>query len=168
MDNSTIRSRFQLRYFILSLLLIAGAIFIGFNVWGSITVGLVLWLIAIISYSGLEFSNGGGYMRNYYGLFGYKIGAWEKLPPITGVTIKQFSKIDDDNSEYSAGIWGATSQRQQELIVMLSAQNSPNGIIVARFPISNTEEAIKFAQDTAEHFSVPVNNYLPTSLFKPL
>lgn len=168
MDNSTTRPHFQLSYFILSLLLISGAIFIGFNIWGSITVGLVLWLIASISYSGLEFSDGGGYMRNYYGLFGYKIGAWEKLPPITGVTIKQFSRISDDNSEYSAGIWGTTSQRQQELIVMLSTQDLLNGIIIARFPISGIEDAIKFAQNTAACCKVPVNNYLPSHLLKPL
>jgi hypothetical protein len=166
MSNSKARSRFQLRYLILSLLLIAGAIFIGFNVWGSIAGGLIIWLIASDSHSGLEFSSGGGYMRNYYGLFGYKIGSWEKLPSVIGVTIKLFSKIADDNSEYSSGIWGATSQRHQEIIVMLSTPNSHSGIIVARYDVNEVNKATEFAHDTAERFNVSVNNYLPNNCSK--
>jgi len=98
-------SRFQISYFILSLALIIGAIFIGFNIWGSIVVGLVLWMITVMSYTALEFSDAGSQMRHYCGFFGCKVGRWEKLPPITGVTIKSFSEVIHDDSKYNAGIW---------------------------------------------------------------
>jgi len=46
---------------------------------------------------------------------------------------------------------------------MLSVQNSVSGIIVARYSRDEIKEATEFAQDTAQRFKVPVNNYLLTN-----
>lgn len=140
----------------------------GFNVWNSIIIGLLLWLITSASYPGLEFSQDCRYMRNYYGLFNYKIGRWERLPIIIGVTIKQFSELSKSTSTYDVGVWDSSSKLYTEVIIMLSVKDSSNGIIIARFSKNDIAQAIELASNTAEKFGVPVNTYLPAHLFKSL
>ncbi|NML63994.1 hypothetical protein HHL22_02135 [Hymenobacter sp. RP-2-7] len=155
-----INPRFQVGYLTLSALLVGAAILLGFDAWTSILVGLASWLVACTTYPGFEFSKDGLRMRDYHGLFGIKIGRWEKIPPVVGVTIKQFSEMIKNDSKYSAGIWNSSSTRHAELIVMLSVKHSTNGIIMGRFSIDKPEQATEFANQLAERFKVPVNSYL--------
>lgn len=87
------------------------------------------------------------------------------MPAVVGVTLKYFAAATKGSSKYS---WETPINRSEEVIVMLSVRNSSTGFIIGRFSVDNINEAIDLAHDTAENFQVPVNNYLPPHLFKPL
>ncbi|RYE90123.1 MAG: hypothetical protein EOO37_03675 [Cytophagaceae bacterium] len=103
--------------------------------------------------------------REYYAVLGFKIGSWQLLPPVSGVTLKYFSEITRLQAKYNAR---STIIRSEEIVVMLSVPGSATGIIIGRFLADNVNTAIDFAHDTATDFNVPVNMYLPPNQFQPL
>lgn len=126
---------------------------------------LVLAGISISGYTSLEFSDDLRRFRKYYAVLRIKIGVWQPIPIVVGVTIKYFSTATKSDSKYS---WGPSTNRVEEVIVMLSVRDASTGFIIGRFSVSDVNDAIDLAHDTAEQFQVSVNTYLPPYVFKPL
>lgn len=120
-------------------------------------------LIASFGKVGVEFSTDFRSFREYHALFGWRIGRWQQLPIISGVTLKYFSEVIPTDSTYSWGIWNDKPTIAKELIVMLSIQNKSTGIIIGRFSVQDTHQAVGYVQGVAKDFGVPARIYLPGS-----
>ena len=143
----------------------------GFRVDNKISGSLALGvcLLIILAKVGMEFSADHRASREFYSLFGRKFGRWKPLPPIVGVTVKYFSEVASITpGSYSWGIWNTAPKHYEKLVVMLSVQDKPVGIIIGNFPLGDVNEALDFAHNIAEEFAVPVHTFLPANQFKPL
>lgn len=130
------------------------------------SLALAVCLIIVLIKSGMEFSSDYHSFRKYYSLFGWRLGRWEKLPPIVGITVKYFSEISGTSqSKYS---WKNAPTHYEKLIVMLSVKNKSVGIIIGNFSLDDVNPAIDFAHNIAEGFGVPVHIFLPENQFKQL
>jgi hypothetical protein len=170
-NTSTPRYLLRLVFWAAALGIAGLALLLGASVWKALFLAALLslpWVLLKAFYTGVELSADRRQFRSYFGLLGLKIGRWEHLPPIVGVTLKYYSKIQRSNSRYSRGILGAAARRAEELVVLLSVRNSPTGIIVGRFSLDDVNPAIDFAHDLADELDVGVNMYLPPGQFKPL
>lgn len=143
---------------------------------GNIKLGIFLCVLAVLvgcsGKLGIELRNDRKAYRNCLVLFGWRLGNWKPLPSVVGVTLKYFSYISRGVSTPSGatswGIWSKSSQRQEELVVMLSLEHSRTGLIIKRFELDDVNQAIDMAHDTAEFFDVPVHQFLPSTHFQPL
>ncbi len=126
---------------------------------------LALCLAPSLGQTNLEISPDCRRFRDYYALFGLRLGRWQPLPPIVGVTLKFYSTISRSNSKYE---WNATTSHHEELVVLLSVKGSATGMIIGRFDPDDVNLAIDFAHDTAERLGVVVHTHLPADQFKPL
>jgi hypothetical protein len=170
-NTSKPRARFQFWYLAVPLGVACLALLARATVWKAVLLTVLLslpWALLQAFYTGVELSADRHQFRSYYGLLGLKIGRWQPLPPVVGVTLKYYSKIQRSNSRYSRGILGAAARRAEELVVLLSVRNSATGIIVGRFSLDDVNPAIDFAHDLADELDVGVNMYLPPNQFKPL
>lgn len=133
-----------------------------------ILIGLVILALCLaptLGQTNLEISPDYRQFREYYAWFGLKLGRWQPLPAITGVTLKFFSTVSHSSSKYS---WNSTTSRHEELVVLLSVRNSATGMIIGRFDLDDVNPAIDFAHDAAERLGVAVHYHLPTDQFRPL
>jgi len=89
-------------------------------------------------------------------LLGLKIGQWQALPLVVGVTLKYFS--ERDNVSLVKGTSHVIIYRR--LVVMLSLHNSATGLIAGRFRVGKVELARATARQLAIRFGVPVHEYL--------
>lgn len=64
---------------------------------------------------------------------------------------------------YSWGIWNDAPRHYEKLVVLLSVQNNPLGMVVGNFSLDNATEALDFARDMAKSFAVPVHTFCPAS-----
>ena len=95
---------------------------------GSIKLGIFLSLLAVLvdclAKLGVEIGSDRKAYRNCFVLFGWRLGQWKPLPTVVGVTLKYFSYIargvSTPGGATSWGIWNKSSQRHEELVVMLS------------------------------------------------
>lgn len=128
-------------------------------------VGLTL-LACLLSWStqaGLEVRATPRALREYYSLFGRRWGRWQPLPPIVGVTVKYFSElVPPTPSKYSWGIWNDQARRDEQLIVLLSVQDRPVGVVVGHFAADDAPGALAFARGLADDLAVPVHTFLPS------
>lgn len=171
MNTSRPRSQLQLGLLAVPVGVAVVALLAGTTLWKALLLAALLslpWALLKAFYTGVELSPDRRQFRSYYGMLGLKIGSWQPLPPVVGVTLKYYSKIQRSNSRYSRGILGAAARRAEELVVLLSVRNSPTGIIVGRFSLDDVNPAIDFAHDLADELDVGVNMYLPPNQFKPL
>ena len=171
MNTSTPCTRFQFGYLAVPVGVAAAALLMGSTVWKALLLAVLLplpWALLKAFYTGVDLSPDRRLFRSYFGLLGLKIGSWQPLPPVVGVTLKYYSKLQRSNSRYSRGILGAAARRAEELVVLLSVRNSATGIIVGRFSLDDVNPAIDFAHDLAEELDVGVNMYLPPNQFQPL
>ncbi|TDN40402.1 hypothetical protein A8B98_13230 [Hymenobacter sp. UV11] len=138
--------------------------------WAAASIGLVGGLLLSSVEAGTEISPDLSQSRQYLSLLRWRVGRWQSLPPVVGVTLKYYSTLEkgDTASTTSWGVWSNPRNRHEELIVMLSLQQRTNGFILAHFSPDDVNDAIDFAHDTAERFRVPVNQYLPAHLYQPL
>jgi len=130
--------------------------------------GLLGCLLVSFSTTGIEFSADNKFFRKCHALFGWRVGRWQKLPIIVGVTLKYFSKFEKTDSGDTWGIWNNTPQREEKLVVMLSVKHTAVGIILGNFSVKDVNQAGDFAHEVANRLGVPVNTYLPSAQFKPL
>ncbi|WP_303311949.1 hypothetical protein [Hymenobacter sp. BT730] len=87
--------------------------------------------------------------RRFTNVFGVKSGEWQPLPPITGVVVKYFSEYE------IAGRRGWQVETAQiYYILMLSVQNSPQGIIIEKFSFWQKEKALHLADSIAQYLDV--------------
>lgn len=136
-------------------------------------VGLMLCLLGVLARSGTEFRADRSAYREYGELFGQRAGRWQPLRLVVGVTLKYFSSLSGGDSTPSGrnswGIWNANPRRTEELVLMLSLENSPTGLILARCPLGAVNATIDAAHELAEFFGgVPVHQFLPPGQFQPL
>ncbi|RZK45396.1 MAG: hypothetical protein EOO59_21150 [Hymenobacter sp.] len=70
------------------------------------TIGLLLLvaLVSVVGHTAVEISSDNRYYRTYFGLLGLRLGRWQLLPPVTGVTLKFFS-TQGSGPAPSAGSW---------------------------------------------------------------
>jgi hypothetical protein len=164
------RARLRLAYFLPSVTLAFASFLLGFNSWVACVLGIMAWLISCTGSTGVEISPDFRQSREYTGFLGWRLGSWQPLAPVVGVTLKYFSELDQARTVNGSswGIWNNMPRRHEELIVMLSLQRSATGLILAYFGPDDVNVAIDFAHDTAERFRVPVNQYLPAHLYQPL
>jgi hypothetical protein len=170
-NTSKPHTRFQFGFLAVPVGVAAVALLMGATVWKALLLAVLLslpWAVLKAFYTGVELSADRRQFRSYFGLLGLKIGSWQPLPPVVGVTLKYYSKIQRSNSRYSTSILSAAARRAEELVVLLSVPNSPTGIIVGRFALDDVNPAIDFAHDLADELDVGVNMYLPPNQFKPL
>lgn len=170
MDFPRLRSGFLWPCLVLGGSLAAGGAALGAPGWvaslGGLAAGLGLGAVR----SGIEISPDLRRSREYLALAGWRVGAWQPLAPVVGVTLKYYSTLEKaaTSSTTHWGVWNDAQRRREELIVMLSLQHSATGLIVAHFGLDDVNVAIDFAHDTAARFDVPVNQYLPSHMFQPL
>ena len=129
-----------------------------------LTVGLTLvaCLLDGLFQAGLEVCAVPRAMREYYSLFGRRWGRWQPLPPIVGVTVKYFSElIPPTPGKYSWGVWNDQPRRDEQLVVLLSVQDKPVGVVVGHFAPDEAAGALAFARGLADAFAVPVHTFLP-------
>lgn len=134
----------------------------GSNVLYSAGFGILGCLVVSLGRAGIEISPDAHSYREYYSLFNWRSGRWQQLPPIVGVTLKQYAELTPVNPRYSWGIWNSAPTLSKELILMLSIQNSSTGMILSHFSVSDTDQAIECAHEVAKVFNVKVNIYLPS------
>ena len=132
--------------------------------------GGLLWVLLGLVHTGLEISTDCRQRRAYWGLLGRRVGRWQPLPPVVGVTLKYYATLEKAGrpSARSWGVWKPANRRHEELVLMLSLQNRATGFIIGRCALNDVNAAIDFAHEVAAYFDVPVNQYLPPHLFQPL
>ena len=170
MDFPIRQARLRLAYLLPSVMLALASFLLGFNGWVAGLVGTMAWVISCTGSIGVEISPDFRQSREYTGFLGWRLGNWQPLAPVVGVTLKYFSELDQARTVNGSswGIWNNMPRRHEELIVMLSLQRSATGLILAYFGPDDVNAAIDFAHDTAERFRVQVNQYLPAHLYQPL
>jgi len=130
--------------------------------WLAVLILLALATLAGSGHTALELSSDHQYYRKYYAVLGLKMGRWQLLPPVIGITVKYYSSITRVRAKYNQG---STRYRSEEVVVMLSVKGSTTGFIIGRFATDEVNTAIDLAYDTATGFRVPVNMYLPPDRF---
>ena len=164
MDTSLTRTALPFRFYIIPLGLFCFLTVFGIDALLSAGISLFGCLLVALGRAGLEFSQELHSFRQYYSLFIWRVGPWQQLPHITGVTLKYFSEVTPFTpTRYSWGIWNNAPTRLKELVVMFSVQNAPTGIIIARFSTDEENQAIQFVHDVASVFAVPARIYLPNN-----
>ena len=142
------------------------------SVWVGIFLSTVAILIGCLGKVGVELRNDRKAYRDCFMLFSWRLGQWQPLLPVVGVTLKYFSYVSKKGktpgSPFNWGIWNQGSQRHEELVVMLSLEHSRIGLIIKRFELDDVNQAIDMAHDTAEFFDVVVHQFLPPTHFQPL
>ncbi len=170
MDFPSLQPRFRFSYLLLAVALAAVLALYGAAVWVAGLFGLAL-VFGLSSWgAGLEFSPDLQRYRPYSALGRWRFGRWQPLRPVVGVTLKYYSVLERASTSGSSnwGVWKSSHNRREELIVLLSLRGSATGLIMAHFTPDDVNDAIDFAHDTADRFRVPVNQYLPAQLFRPL
>ena len=89
---------------------------------------------------------------------GLRIGAWQKLPTIQRIVIKNYSYAHTSDSKYN---WSARTERIKEYVLLLSIANSRSGVILRNYPDDGLEEA----QLTAASLSAVLN--VEVKIFDP-
>lgn len=170
MDFPGLQPRFRFPTLLLAVGLAAVLVLYGVAIWVAGLAGLALVLGFSSLGAGLEFSPNLQRYRNYFALRRWRVGRWQPLCPVVGVALKYYSSVakSGDSDSTSKYTWKNSQGRHEELIVMLSQQQSKTGIIMAHFSLDAVNDAIDFAHELADYFQVPVNQYLPAHLFKPL
>ena len=119
--------------------------------------GILLGLSLGFLYKGLGFDLAGKRYRVYSGLFQWRFGTWQSLPPIAGVTVKYFSEL------ITSGERGhVRTDKAGYYILMLSVSQSSQGIILQEFPMSQRDYVIKLGEQIASTFNVPMHSFLPS------
>ena len=106
-------------------------------------------------HEGIDFDLDCKRYRLYTGLYRWKIGAWKQMPIICGVTIKYFSELvttEDDT--------GLRTDKNARLILMLSVANSPQGIIIQQFDLTEKKHALITGARIAEALQVPLATFI--------
>ena len=118
--------------------------------------GLILGLILGFLYKGFGFDLSAKRYRVYTGLFQWRFGGWEPLPSVVGVTVKYFSQLT------TSGEPGRLrTDKSGEYILMLSIENSANGVILQRFGSNQAEYALELGKRVANVFDVRLTSFLP-------
>jgi hypothetical protein len=145
---------------------------LGGAMWLGIFLSVLAMVVDCLGKLGIEIRNGRKAYRNCFMLFGWRVGQWQPLPSVIGITLKYFSYMEKGNSTPSGamswGIWNNRSQRHEELVVMLSLENSKIGLIINRFELDDVNKAIDVSHDIADFFDVPVHQFLPPTQFQPI
>lgn len=144
-------------------------------VGGSVTTGTVLAfgfvLITRLGQPGIEFNNNRSAYRNYFTFLGWRLGWWQSLPQIVGVTLKYYTSLSGSDRTPSGttswGVWNKQSHRSENLILLLSVPRSTTGLIVYYYELDDVNTAIDTAQEMADFFRVPMHRFLPPHLFPP-
>ncbi|MDJ0365316.1 hypothetical protein QMK33_09130 [Hymenobacter sp. H14-R3] len=170
MDFPSLQPQFRFPTLLLAVGVAGVLVLYGAAVWVAGLVGLAVVLGLSSLGTGLEFSPDLQRYRQYLELRRWRVGRWQSLPLVVGITLKYYSAVSKDSALGSSNkyAWKNPKGRHQELIVMLSQQRSATGIIMAHFSLDAVNDAIDFAHELADRFQVPVNQYLPTHLFQPL
>lgn len=162
MDFPLTRMGLQIKYLVASLSLFV--VFLAFRATGqsAFFLCLVLWLIISFSFSGKEISADYTKIRDYYSVLGYRVGTWGLMPVVVGVTVKYFSALESGlPATISWGSWKNPSRRLEELVIMLSVQDSRQGTIIGRASVADLDQVLVSAQRLATTLKVPVHMYLP-------
>jgi hypothetical protein len=145
---------------------------LGCNIKLGIFLSVLTMVVDCLGKLGVEIGSDRKAYRNCFVLFGWRLGQWQPLPPVVGVTLKYFSYISGKGKAavipFNWGIWNQGSHRHEELVLMLSLEHSRIGLIIKRFELDDVNQAIDIAHDTAEFFDVPVHQFLPPTQFQPL
>ena len=125
---------------------------------------LVAGLLTWFTQAGVEVRPAPRALRAYYALFGRRWGRWQPLPPIVGVTVKYFSeRVPFTPGKYSWGVWNnPPPRRDEQLVVLLSVQNNPVGVVIGHFAVDDDTGAVAFARGLADDLAVPVHTFLPS------
>ena len=133
----------------------AGIYFLSNGGWFLGCSGLLLAVSIGFLYKGLGFDLPGKRYRVYTGLFNWRFGTWEVLPPISGVTVKYFSEF------VTSGKPGRMRTDQVGYyVLMLSVINAQQGIILQRFGLNQKEYVVEIGEKIAEVFQVTVAIFL--------
>lgn len=134
-----------------------GCWFINAGTWLFGTLIIVMGLVPCLLHKGGEFDLARRSFRSFVapvGLGALRMGSWEALPPIVGVTIKYFAKL------VTSGRPGRMrTDNIESFIVMLSVQDSTQGIIIGEYGLHERARAEIFAQEIADHLAVPLKIY---------
>lgn len=122
-------------------------------------VAVLLGLVAQLGREGRELSSDNRRYRRYFDLLGWRWGRWQPLPPVVGVTLKFFTEVAKGDST-SWGIWDTSGQRYQKLVLLLSLQDSREGLVLNEFNTDELAVTRQAAQELATRFGVPVHEYL--------
>lgn len=164
LNNSLTRTALPPGFFAIPVGLFCFLTVFGVDALLSAGISLCGCLLVFFSRSGLEISQDLHFFRQYYSLFIWRVGSWQQLPNIAGITLKYFSQVAPFTpTRDSWGIWNNAPTRFEELVVMFSVQNASTGIIITRFSADEEQEATQFANDVANIFDVPVRIYLPNN-----
>ena len=132
----------------------AGIYFLCNHGWFLGCSGVLLAVSLAFLYKGLGFDLSGKRYRVYTGLFDWRFGTWEVLPPISGVTVKYFSEL------VTSGKAGRMRTDQVGYyVLMLSVVDSPQGLILQRFGLNQKEYALELSEQIANIFQVQVATY---------
>jgi hypothetical protein len=101
-------------------------------------------VIMLTSYEGITIDRPGRRYRNYTWLLGWRSGEWQRLPPLTRVTLTPYTATQT----YANGIApGITVRESGQYRVLLSVQNSAVGIIAAIRPKAQAEQQAAYLSD---------------------
>ena len=161
MDFPLARTGFQLRYLGATIPLVFVLVALDTAPWQAVLLGLAAWLLSSRGYAGKELTTDFAQVRDYYDLLGWRFGRWQKLPVIVGVTLKRYSVLQSDRpAAMGWGSWQNATRRVEELVIMLSVQDSRQGLIVGRTAVAELTATTEAAQRLAAHLGVPLNCYL--------
>jgi hypothetical protein len=125
---------------------------------------LLAGLVAGLGRQGTDLSADHRFYRYYFGLLGWRWGRWQPLPPVVGVTLKFYTEVSRGNAgngPASWGIWNTSNVHYEKLVLLLSLQNSTEGLVLREFSSTELTEARQVAQEVASSFgNVPVHEYL--------
>lgn len=137
---------------------IVGLLCISAGSWLFGTISLVLALARGFLYTGIEFDLTHGKFRFFTALFELRMGSWESLPVITGVTVKYFSVL-----QTTGRIGLRRMDKVESFIVLLSVENSTQGIILIRYKLKHKNSAVLLANGVADYLKVPVRVVTPAA-----
>jgi len=170
MDAPLTRSALPGGYFAIPVGVFLALAMVGVPGLWNAAVGLLGCLMLSLGRSGIEFRADRTTYRKYVELFGQRAGKWQPLRPVVGITLKYFSELTSSVSGHDNwGSWTSGPQENEELVLMLSLENSSTSLILSRYPLDAVNSIIDAAHELAGFFGdVPVHQFLPPSQFQPL
>ena len=129
----------------------AGGYWIYCGNWLTGLLGLFIGLTMDFMDKGIAFDLSRKRYKNYSGLLGLKLGTWEALPAVSGITIKYFSEI------VTSGKPGRIRQdKAGHYVLMLSISHSATGLILERFAVDEENYVIMLGEKISAIFNVPL------------
>ena len=114
-------------------------------------IGIIIGAIFTFSFQGTQLDLPGKKIKEYFGLFGLKIGSWQDLP--------ELQEIVFTSGRYSQQIHALVSRKQHNTRIYRGFLKGPNSYKQLFAASENPDKVISQVESAADAFGLPATNY---------